>query len=81
LGAGGKRLLEGFGLTWECALARCLLRQWAEQGVDHSGVILVNERTLPQNDVGGLFAALCAVWRAHGDWDWTNRVIYLRSAP
>jgi hypothetical protein len=56
-----------------------LLRLWAEQGIDHSGVILVDEQTVAQNDIGGLVAALCAVWKAQGNMDWTNRVVYLRS--
>lgn len=56
-----------------------LLRSWAEQGIDHSGVILVDDRTIAQSDIGGLLAALCAVWKAQRDLDWTNRVVYLRA--
>jgi hypothetical protein len=56
-----------------------LLRLWAEQGINHSGVILVDERTLVQNDIGGLVGALCAVWKEQGHLDWTNRVVYLRA--
>ena len=55
-----------------------LLRLWAEQGTDHSGVILVDERTFAQNDIGGLISGLCALWKSEGDSVWTNRVVYLR---
>ncbi|MHB1308695.1 MAG: hypothetical protein ACYC23_16570, partial [Limisphaerales bacterium] len=67
-------------VTFDLRTIPPLLRQWAEQGIDHSGVILVDEQTLAQNDVGGLIAALGAVWKVHRDLDWTNRVVYLRSS-
>ena len=57
-----------------------LLRLWAEQGVNHSGIILVDERTLAPNDIGRLVSALCVVWKTQSDLDWTNRVVYLRSS-
>jgi hypothetical protein len=64
-------------VTFDLRTIPPLLRSWAEQGIDHSGVILVDDRTIAQNDIGGLVAALCAVWKAQRDLDWTNRVIYL----
>jgi hypothetical protein len=65
-------------VTFDLRTIPPLLRLWAEQGMDHSGVVLVDERTLQQDDIGGLVTALCALWRAQGDVDWTNRVVYLR---
>jgi len=67
-------------VTFDLRTIPPLLRLWAEQGIDHSGVILVHEQTLAPNDIGGLAAALCAVWKAQGAMDWTNRVVFLRSA-
>ena len=67
-------------VTFDLRTIPPLLRLWAEQGIDHGGVILVDERTISQSDIGGLVAALCAVWKAHRDLDWTNRVIYLGAA-
>jgi hypothetical protein len=55
-----------------------LLRRWAERGVDHSGVVLVDQKTIRQNDIGGLATALCALWRQQKDLHWTNRVVFLR---
>jgi hypothetical protein len=66
-------------VTFDLRTIPPLLRLWAEQGINHSGVILVDERTLAQNDIGALVGALAAVWKAQGDLDWTNRVVYLRS--
>ena len=65
-------------VTFDLRTIPPLLRLWAEQDVDHGGVVLVDERTFSQNDIGGLVAALCALWKAHGDLDWSNRVIYLK---
>jgi hypothetical protein len=67
-------------VTFDLRTIPPLLRLWAEHGVDHSGVILVDERTLPQSDIGGLVSALCALWRAQREMDWINRVVYLREA-
>ena len=55
-----------------------LLRAWAEGGQHHGGVVLVDDRTLRPNDVGGLVRALRALEPAEGARDWQDRVVYLR---
>ena len=65
-------------VTFDLKTIPPLLRLWAEQGIDHGGVVLVDERTFAQNDIGGLIAGLCALWKAEADSLWTNRVVYLR---
>lgn len=67
-------------VTFDLRTIPPLLRLWAEQGIDHSGVILVDEHTLPPDDIGGLVAALRAVWKTQRDLDWRNRVVFLRSS-
>jgi hypothetical protein len=67
-------------VTFDLRTIPPLLRTWAEQGIDHSGVILVDERTVPQSDIGGLVAALVALVKSQGGVDWTNRVAFLRRA-
>ena len=67
-------------VTYDLRTIPPLLRLWAEQGIDHGGVILIDERTIAQADIGGLVVALCAVWKAQRNLDWTNRVIYLQCA-
>jgi uncharacterized protein DUF5615 len=54
-----------------------LLKGWGEQGISHAGVVIVDERTIASHDFGGLIRALCQLWDAQGQWDWTDRVVYL----
>jgi len=65
-------------VTFDLRTIPPLLRLWAEQGIVHAGVILVDGRTIPQNDIGGLIDALCALWQAQRRLEWVNRVVYLR---
>jgi hypothetical protein len=67
-------------VTFDCRTIPPLLRRWAEDNINHSGVILIDERTIAQHDIGGIITAICALWRAHRNLDWTNRVLYLQSA-
>lgn len=54
-----------------------LLKNWAEQGSDHAGVIFVDRRTYAQNDVGGIARALSKLWVSHGKQEWRNRYFFL----
>ncbi|HEY3111413.1 MAG TPA: hypothetical protein VGL23_21835 [Chloroflexota bacterium] len=56
------------------------LRRWANEGRRHAGLILVDDRTIRSDDVGGLVRALVALVAARGDEDWRDRVVYLRRA-
>jgi hypothetical protein len=64
-------------VTYDLATITPLLKGWAEQGIDHAGVIFVDDRTIAQNDIGGLVHSLRWVWTRGKDSDWTNAVIYL----
>lgn len=55
-----------------------LLRTWSEQGTDHGGLIFVDEKSIPQHDIGGLARSLCALWKVLGRADWTNRCFFLQ---
>lgn len=67
-------------VTFDLRTIPSLLRVWAEQEIDHHGVVLVDERTIGQTDVGGLAAALCALWKNQRRRDWENRIVFLRRA-
>ena len=67
-------------VTFDLRTIPNLLRRWAEQGVDHSGAILVDERTIAHDNIGKLIASLSALWKAQRDLDWCNRVIYLSTS-
>jgi hypothetical protein len=55
-----------------------LLKMWAESMQDHGGVIFVDEKTIPASDFGGLIRALQILAQESSQWDWTNRVCFLR---
>jgi hypothetical protein len=55
-----------------------LLKNWAEAGLCHAGVIFVDEKTIAPSDIGGLVRALAAVAKAGRDWDWSDRILFLR---
>ena len=67
-------------VTYDLRTIPPLLRVWAEGGIEHGGLILVDNRTIPQGDVGGLARALCEIWRSENNKDWVNRVVFLRAA-
>jgi len=55
-----------------------LLKTWAEEDRTHGGVIFVDERTISPADIGGLVWALTRLARETGNWDWANRIFFLR---
>ncbi|HWY20165.1 MAG TPA: DUF5615 family PIN-like protein [Candidatus Acidoferrum sp.] len=55
-----------------------LLKTWAEEERTHGGVVFVDEKTISPADIGGLVWALTGLARETGNWDWTNRVYFLR---
>jgi hypothetical protein len=55
-----------------------LLKSWAEANRTHGGVIFIDEKTIPPSDFGALIHALQNLFHETIDWDWTNRVCFLR---
>jgi Domain of unknown function (DUF5615) len=55
-----------------------LLKDWAEEGRPHAGVIFVDEKTISPADIGGLVQSLCLLVKEARDWDWTDRICFLR---
>jgi hypothetical protein len=55
-----------------------LLKSWAEEGRHHGGLIFVDEKTISAADIGALTHALVLLVEERGDWDWTDRVCFLR---
>lgn len=64
-------------VTYDLRTIPPLLKLMAEQGVSHSGVVLVDERSLAQNDIGGLIRALTRLVGSLGSASWENRVVFL----
>jgi len=55
-----------------------LLKNWAEEGRTHGGVIFIDEKTISPTDIGALVLALAELVKVMGTWDWTNRIYFLR---
>jgi hypothetical protein len=55
-----------------------LLKTWAEEQRTHGGVIFVDEKTISPADIGGLVRALAKLAKGAGNWDWTDRISFLR---
>jgi hypothetical protein len=55
-----------------------LLKAWAEAGLKHGGVIFIDEKTISPADIGELVRALRELLRDAQDWDWQDRVCFLR---
>lgn len=89
LGTRGRSDAEQF--TWAAAERRAIVTynvvdflaladQFLTRGQDHSGLILVSERTIPQRDVGGLLRALEAALAAYPrEGALRNQVVFLRA--
>jgi hypothetical protein len=55
-----------------------LLKNWAEEGRQHGGVIFVDEKTISQADIGSLIQSLGKLVKETRDLDWTDRIYFLR---
>ena len=55
-----------------------LLKSWAEEERKHGGVVFVDEKSISLVDIGGLVWALSKLSKETGNWDWTNRIYFLR---
>lgn len=48
-----------------------------EEEVPFSGLIFVDDKTIPPNDFGRLVKALIYLWDAQSEMDWKDRLVYL----
>jgi len=65
-------------VTFDCRTIPDLLKVWAETGQQHSGIILIDDRTIRQADVGGLVRALRRLIDQSSAEPWTGRVVFLK---
>lgn len=68
-------------VTYDCRTAPALLQAWAIHGRSHAGVLLVDERTIAQGDLGSLVRSLIHHWDRYQDLDLTSAALYLERAP
>lgn len=55
-----------------------LLKDWAEAGREHGGVVFIDEKTISPSDIGGQVRALSKLIRESANWDWTSRTCFLQ---
>ncbi|MBI2954094.1 MAG: DUF5615 family PIN-like protein [Chloroflexi bacterium] len=65
-------------VTYDCRTIPSLLKQLAETGDHHGGVILVDSRTLHPADIGGLLRALRLLVAQTSDEGWEDQVVFLK---
>ena len=65
-------------VTYDLRTIPPLLKTWMEKGHDHGGVILVDHKTIPSSDFGGLIRALQKLFQDTAQQDWTNQICFLR---
>lgn len=65
-------------VTFDLSTIPLVLKDWAEQGRPHGGVVLIDEKSIGQNDYGGLVRALVSLWDRMDQSDFTNAVLFLQ---
>lgn len=65
-------------VTFDQSTMRPVLKEWGEQNRSHGGMIFIDEKSIAQNDYGGLVKALLAVWRQMSEVDFTDVVLFLQ---
>ena len=69
---------EGLTLvTYDQATMPDFLRDFAQRGEDHAGVVFVDTKTIRPSDIGGLARALARLWSREKNAVWLNRTYYL----
>ena len=64
-------------VTYDLRTIPDLLVRFASEEITHPGVLFVDQRTIPANDVGRLVRALVQFWEQNGELDWRNRCAWL----
>lgn len=65
-------------VTFDRRSMQPLVKEWAETGRHHAGVIVIDRKTIRQNDIGGLIRAVRALVKAEGEQDWQDRLALVR---
>lgn len=64
-------------VTYDVHTIPRLLKEWAERGQAHAGIILISSSAIPPKDYGRLIGALQALVQRDRDVPWHNRVLFL----
>jgi predicted nuclease of predicted toxin-antitoxin system len=70
---------QGLSLvTYDLRTIPSILKIWAEEGRSHTGVVLVDQKTISTDEIGRLVLALLELVKHAQSWDWKNRIFFLR---
>lgn len=64
-------------VSYDARTLRPLAKEWAERKQRHAGIILIDDRTFRQNDIGGIVRALRTLVFERGGEDWQDRIEFL----
>jgi hypothetical protein len=64
-------------VTYDLATLIPLVRSWNDLGMVHSGLVFVNQRSIPSHAVGLLAKALYRLWKRDKNIDWEDRCVFL----
>lgn len=67
-------------VTYDRRTIAPLLVEWGISGTDHAGVVFLDDASIRPADTGGQVRALIVHWDETHDWDWKNRIVFLRRA-
>jgi len=65
-------------VTYDQRTIAPLATQWLAEGRDHAGIIFIDVKRIPQDDIGGKVRALLNLWDQAKSMDWTNIIGYLK---
>ena len=60
-----------------------MLSEWSDLltgEIPFSGVVFIDDRTIPSSDFGGLVRAILGFWEREAEADWTDRIAFLTAA-
>lgn len=64
-------------VTYDVTTIPQYLREFAERGQPHGGVVFIDRRTIPANRRGGIGRALARLWEKEKNTAWENRTCWL----
>ncbi len=65
-------------LTYDLKTIPPLLVEWGNAAIPHSGVIFVDDRSIPSNNFGQIMRSLIWLWDNYSQDDWQNRLVFLQ---
>ena len=66
-------------ITYDQKTIMPLLSEWGAAGIDHRGVVFIDQYTIRSNDFGGLVRAIEQFWDLEHQQIWTNRIDFLQA--